>query len=120
MNTALRIVVPVALLLAALVAVLLARAPLWLPLAYLALGGTSMLVYWFDKRAARNQQWRVPESRLHWVDLIGGIAGGLMAQALLRHKTRKPGFAAVSWTIAALHLAGLGALDLGLWTIPSI
>ena len=94
----------------AFAAVLLGRAPLWVPVAYLAFGLTSIIVYWFDKRAAQADRWRVSERSLHTIDLIGGIAGGLVAQQLLRHKTSKQSFAIVTAMIALLHVAALAGL----------
>jgi uncharacterized membrane protein YsdA (DUF1294 family) len=97
-------------LLLALAAVLFGHAPLWLPAAYLALGAVSLIVYWFDKRAAEAGRWRVRERSLHTVDLFGGIAGGLLAQQLLRHKTSRQSFAVVTAMIALLHIAVLAGL----------
>lgn len=94
----------------AVAAVLLGRAPAWLPAAYLALGVTSIIVYWFDKRAAQADRWRVSERSLHTIDLIGGIAGGLVAQQLLRHKTSKRSFVIVTAMITVLHMAVLTGL----------
>jgi uncharacterized membrane protein YsdA (DUF1294 family)/cold shock CspA family protein len=94
----------------AIAVVLLGRAPAWVLVAYLAFGVTSMGIYWFDKRAAQADRWRVSERSLHTIDLIGGIAGGLVAQQLLRHKTSKRSFALVTGLIALLHVAILTGL----------
>lgn len=104
----------------ALAAVLIRSAPAWLLVAYLALGVVSIIVYWFDKRAAESGRWRVSERSLHIVDLIGGIAGGLVAQQLLRHKTSKRSFATVTLLIALLHVAALVLLILDLWHLPAL
>jgi uncharacterized membrane protein YsdA (DUF1294 family)/cold shock CspA family protein len=90
--------------------VLLGRASPWVLAAYLALGFVSIIVYWFDKRAAQADRWRVSERSLHTIDLIGGIAGGLVAQQLLRHKTSKRSFAVVTGMIALLHIVALTGL----------
>jgi len=103
----------------ALAATQLARAPGWVLIAYLMLGVASIGVYWVDKAAAEAGRWRVREASLHALDLVGGIAGGLLAQALLRHKTRKPGFAVVTTLIAIAHLAALASLAAGAWDIPA-
>ena len=102
-------------LLLALAALALGRAPAWLPMAYLMLGVASVVTYWFDKRAAEAGRWRVRETSLHLIDAIGGIAGGLIAQQLLRHKTSKQSFITVSALIAIAHIAALATLCLGLW-----
>lgn len=96
---------------------LLGRAPVSVPVAYLMLGVVSIAVYWFDKRAAETHRWRVMEKSLHLVDAIGGIAGGLVAQQLLRHKTSKQSFIVVTVLIAVAHLAVLASLGLGWWTV---
>lgn len=49
-------------------------------------------IYAFDKVAARNGDWRVRESTLLWLAVLGGGIGAFLAQRLLRHKTRKPPF----------------------------
>ena len=49
-------------------------------------------VYAYDKAAARNGDWRVRESALLWLALLGGGIGAFLGQRLLRHKTRKPPF----------------------------
>lgn len=118
MGTVLRLVGIALVLLGAAMAVLLGRAPVWVLAAYGMLGAVSFGIYGFDKRAARRGDWRVTEVSLHGIDLIGGIAGGLMGQLVFRHKTRKGGFAAVSALIAAGHIAALGTLIPGLWRVP--
>ena len=49
-------------------------------------------VYAFDKAAARNGDWRVRESTLICLAVLGGGIGAFLSQRLLRHKTRKPPF----------------------------
>ncbi len=107
-------------LLTALAAVLLRLAPVWVLAAYVMLGAVSFAVYGFDKRAARRGEWRVTEASLHGIDLIGGIAGGLVAQLVFRHKTRKASFVGVSSLIATGHIAALGTLLPGLWRVPEV
>lgn len=99
---------------------LVGRAPVWLPVAYLVLGIVSIAVYWFDKRAAEADRWRVTEKRLHLIDAIGGIAGGLIAQQLLRHKTSKQSFIVVTVLIAIVHVAVLASLGLGWWAFANL
>lgn len=96
-----------------LAALLLDRAPLWLAGVYLGLGLLSGLAYVADKRAAKAGRWRVSELRLHVTDLLGGIAGGLVAQQMLRHKTAKTGFAIATAAIWLLHAGLLSSLLLG-------
>lgn len=93
------------------------RAPLELAALYLVMGTISLLVYRHDKQAARDGAWRVPETTLQGIDLAGGIVGGLLAQEVLRHKTRKQPFRTVSLSIAGLHLVVLGILAVGVPTL---
>jgi uncharacterized membrane protein YsdA (DUF1294 family)/cold shock CspA family protein len=90
------------------------HAPLWLILPYIAAGVLSAAAYWVDKRAARAGRWRVAETTLHVLDFAGGVVGGLLAQAALRHKTAKPGFSGITLLIASAHIVFLAALTAGL------
>jgi uncharacterized membrane protein YsdA (DUF1294 family) len=77
---------------------------------YLLASGICFLAYARDKRAARLQERRTPERTLQTLALLGGWPGALLAQRVLRHKTRKPMFQIVFWGIVLLHL---GALSYG-------
>jgi uncharacterized membrane protein YsdA (DUF1294 family)/cold shock CspA family protein len=101
-----------------LLAVSLGRAPILLPALYLVLGLVSATTYWWDKRAAERGNWRVMEETLHGLDLVGGISGGLIAQAALPHKTSKQDFAMLSFIILAIHLGAVLLLIGGLWDFP--
>ena len=46
----------------------------------------------YDKRQAIKGKWRVPESNLIFVSLLGGGIGGLIARKVFHHKTRKKKF----------------------------
>lgn len=120
LGTILRIAGALLVLLGALAAAQLRLAPAWVLAAYLMFGVVSVCVYGFDKRAARRGDWRVPESTLHGIDLIGGIAGGLLGQAAFRHKTRKEGFVITTALIAAAHITALALLTLGFWHMPGV
>ncbi len=58
-----------------------------------------------DKRAARRGRPRWRESRLHWLEGLGGAPGSLLGQQVFRHKTRKWGYQAVFWLIVLGHAA---------------
>jgi uncharacterized membrane protein YsdA (DUF1294 family)/cold shock CspA family protein len=109
-----RVYLALAVLALALACAILDRAPIQLTLLYMAFGAISYGQYWFDKKAAQAERRRIAESRLHLVDAALGIAGGLLAQQVLRHKTAKPQFAFVSYAIAGLHIFCLAGISLGL------
>lgn len=67
------------------------------------LSGISWFQYSIDKRRAKQQVWRISESRLHFWDFIGGWPGGYLAQRHLRHKTSKGSFQFVFWSIVVLY-----------------
>ena len=66
-----------------------------------ALGFVLMLA---DKRKARKKKWRIPESTLMLVALIGGSVGCLSGMYLFRHKTRHPKFTVEVPLILALQV----------------
>lgn len=68
-------------------------------------------VYWRDKVAARNGDWRVREDTLLGHALFCGGIGAFLGQRLLRHKTRKPPFDVVLPVLFVLQtLLGLAML----------
>ncbi len=73
--------------------------------AYLVLSAVTFLLYGMDKASAAGGGRRVPESSLHILGLLGGWPGALVAQRLLRHKTRKTSFQLVFWLTVAVNLA---------------
>jgi uncharacterized membrane protein YsdA (DUF1294 family) len=51
--------------------------------------------FWLDKRRARQRLWRIPESKLLLLAVIGGWPGAKFAQRRFRHKTQKQPFAMI-------------------------
>jgi uncharacterized membrane protein YsdA (DUF1294 family)/cold shock CspA family protein len=86
----------------------------WLEMSWLVLYyGASIITYGIyarDKTAAQNAGWRVPESTLHLMSLVGGWPGALIAQVLLRHKTRKTSFLIGYWLTVIVNCAALGVV----------
>jgi uncharacterized membrane protein YsdA (DUF1294 family) len=81
----------------------------WLALYY----GASIITYGSyarDKTAAQNAGWRTAESSLHLMSLVGGWPGALIAQVLLRHKTRKPSFLIGYWFTVIVNCIALGVI----------
>lgn len=105
-------------LLAALVLLdtVIGRLPLAIAAAYLVMSGVSFALYAVDKGRAQRGEWRIPEATLHSADLLGGVAGGLVAQERIRHKTAKPAFAAVTYAIVILHAVVLLGIAGGIVT----
>jgi uncharacterized membrane protein YsdA (DUF1294 family) len=85
-----------------------------LALLYLVASAFTFVVYARDKRAAVQGAHRVSERTLHWLALVGGWPGALLAQRLLRHKTRKPFFRTMLRLTIGLHVVLLAALAAGL------
>lgn len=52
----------------------------------------NFVLFYLDKKRARNRQWRIPESTLLFISLLGGTIGGLVGMNLFRHKTKKMKF----------------------------
>jgi uncharacterized membrane protein YsdA (DUF1294 family) len=82
---------------------------LWALAWYAVAGVATFAVYALDKSRSRRAARRTPESTLHTLELIGGCLGALAARRLLRHKTRKPRFLAISWLILLAHAVAWAA-----------
>lgn len=75
-------------------------------LIYLLLVNFVALVLMFaDKRKAKRDQWRIPESTLLLSAAIGGSIGALIGMRWFHHKTRKPKFFIGIPAILVLQLA---------------
>lgn len=65
----------------------------------------TFIVYALDKSAAKNGRWRVKESTLHLLSVLGGWPGAFMAQKLLRHKSSKQPFRLIFFATIVLNIA---------------
>ncbi|MBO9716483.1 MAG: DUF1294 domain-containing protein [Pseudoxanthomonas sp.] len=79
--------------------------PRLLVIAYLLASLFSYAMYGLDKSAAEKGYRRTPESTLHFVDLLGGWPGALVAQQQFRHKTVKASFQAIFRITVVANLA---------------
>jgi uncharacterized membrane protein YsdA (DUF1294 family) len=70
-----------------------------------AISGLTFWLYWNDKRRAKTDSWRTPESTLHLAELLGGWPAAFLAQRTFRHKISKTSYQVVFWMIVALHEA---------------
>ena len=75
-----------------------------LPL-YFLISIFTYIMYAIDKSSARNGNWRTPESTLHFLSLIGGWPGAIIAQQKLRHKSKKEGFRMVFWVTVIVNIS---------------
>jgi uncharacterized membrane protein YsdA (DUF1294 family) len=83
------------------------RLPAAVPLLYAAGSVTAFVLYRLDKSAALAGARRTPEDTLLVIGLLGGWPGALVAQRVLRHKSRKGSFQAMFWVSVALNCAVL-------------
>jgi uncharacterized membrane protein YsdA (DUF1294 family) len=82
--------------------------PIAVAVLYLAASVTAFALYRADKAAAVNERRRTAEDTLLAVGLLGGWPGALVAQDVLRHKSRKAGFQVMFWATVVLNCAVLG------------
>lgn len=47
---------------------------------------------WIDKKSAEKNKWRISETSLFVMALMGGSIGGIIGMYTFRHKTKKPRF----------------------------
>ncbi|VXB25239.1 DUF1294 domain-containing protein [Frigoribacterium sp. 9N] len=81
----------------------------WLVGGLVGVNALTALVYALDKSAARRGRRRMPERTLLLLGLLGGWAGALAAQQLLRHKTSKRSFQLAFWGTVAVNVAAVTA-----------
>jgi uncharacterized membrane protein YsdA (DUF1294 family) len=78
--------------------------PWWIAAIYLGTSVVTFVIYAVDKSAARSGRWRVSESTLLSIGLVGGWPGAVLAQQLLRHKTKKLSFGRAFWATVLLNV----------------
>jgi len=62
------------------------------------------ILYGFDKARARSGGWRIRESALHGMALLGGVIGGWAGRSVFRHKTQKKVFTFVLVIGTLIHM----------------
>jgi len=80
----------------------------WMLAVYPLMSLVAYFMYAQDKLIAIRGGWRVPESSLHLVELLGGWPGAYVAQQTMRHKTVKVSYQTTYWAIVVLHVAVWG------------
>ena len=78
--------------------------PIWVAVFYLALSLVCFVFYAVDKAAAVAGRRRVPENTLLLLGFAGGWPGAVVAQQMLRHKTKKVSFRQAFWGTVALNV----------------
>ncbi len=78
--------------------------PMYILAFYAATSLLTFILYWTDKRAAKNGTQRTPEKALQLLSLAGGWPGGLFAQRIFRHKSIKKSFQFVYWTTVFINI----------------
>lgn len=72
---------------------------------YIMLSLVTFLIYGWDKAAAKKNHWRTPENNLHFLSLIGGWPGALIAQNFFRHKSKKQPFRIIFWLTVIINIS---------------
>lgn len=96
------------------IGLMMAVIPMWLASFYVSMGALALVAYSWDKQAARIGAWRISETKLHMIDLCGGIIGGLLAQHMYVHKMSKKSFQKTTLWIVIAHASLLGLLGIGI------
>jgi len=90
--------------------VIINRLPVFILYLYAILSTVAFAFYRVDKSAARLGYWRTTESVLFMLSLIGGWPGAIVAQQLMRHKSRKLSFRLKHLVFLLLNLTLFGWL----------
>ncbi|MGL6313946.1 DUF1294 domain-containing protein [Vibrio sp. WXL103] len=91
-------------LVAATASVVLFNGQLLLIPLYLLMSIFTYLMFAWDKQAAQRGNWRTSENTLHMLSLLGGWPGALLAQFVLRHKSKKQPFKFILWCTIILNI----------------
>ncbi len=73
-----------------------------------AINFAAFAAFGIDKARARQGAWRIKESTLLGLALIGGTLGAYAGRRAFRHKTRKQPFSGLLFAIAVLQVSALG------------
>jgi len=79
---------------------------LWIYL--LGINLLAFILYGIDKRRAIKDKWRIPESTLLGIAIVGGAVGAWTAMQLFRHKTKHWTFRLLVPAFFVLHVVVLG------------
>lgn len=76
--------------------------------AIIALNFATFAAFGIDKSRAENGQWRIQESTLLGMTLLGGTVGAWSGRRAFRHKTRKQPFNSELTAITVLQIVLIG------------
>jgi len=93
-----------------LIFVLIDKLSIWVVLWIVCASSITYFAYYDDKQRAQYGRWRIPEDQLHFFALLGGWSGALLAQQVLRHKSKKKEFLRVFWLTVLVNLIVVGLL----------
>ena len=74
---------------------------------FLTINLIGVIVNIADKRKAQKNRWRIKESTLWLIGLLGGAAGSYVIMKIIRHKTKHTGFMIGMPVLAVLQIAAL-------------
>ena len=77
---------------------------------YVVTSIVSFAMYGYDKARATSGRWRVPETTLLLLGLIGGWPGAIVGQLVFRHKTTKESFRSAFWVTVVINVLVFGAV----------
>lgn len=77
---------------------------LYLSFYYLLVNIICFFLMGSDKKRAIRGEWRIKESTLWLVALLGGAVGGYLGMRVYRHKTKHTSFAILFPLIACAHI----------------
>lgn len=98
------LVIPAFLFIAIAVALNAKVSAMWI-FVYAIASAITFIGYGLDKRAAEHKEWRVSETILLMLGLVGGWPGAILAQEYYRHKTKKMSFRTLFWMSVAINIA---------------
>jgi len=76
---------------------------------FIVINVISFLTYAIDKYRAKKGYWRIKETTLHLMSLVGGWPGAAVAQRWLKHKNRKVTFQIRYWLTIVVNITVLTA-----------
>ncbi|HPG76477.1 MAG TPA: DUF1294 domain-containing protein, partial [Rhodoglobus sp.] len=77
---------------------------------YVVTSIVTFAMYGYDKARAKSGRWRVPETTLLLLGLIGGWPGAIVGQVVFRHKTTKESFRNAFWVTVVINVLVFGAV----------